>query len=246
MQNIKLTQVVNAGLLIEGSGKKILIDAVHCEKTHEWSTVSNELMDYMIYGSGKFKDINFLLFTHCHKDHFDAEKTFEYMRNNKTEMLIAPKLSDIDCNFSGVLKEPDTDYYEIGTVDRGNLKISYLRTKHLAHEKVGIDHYAYIVEIDKKVILFLGDADFCKAELALTLKDICVDVLVAPFIVVNSTLGRKFVGNVNPRILILDHLPVREDDSSRYRGLTDKNIEKFKHVLPETIIFQNLYDEAYI
>ncbi|MEL7647656.1 MAG: MBL fold metallo-hydrolase [Sedimentibacter sp.] len=246
MQNIKLTQIVNAGLLIEGNGKKILIDAIHCEKTHEWSTVTDELMDYMIYGSGKFKDINFLLFTHCHKDHFNAEKTFEYIRNNKAEMLITPKLGDSDCKSSGLLKELDTDYYQIGTVDMDNLKISYLRTKHLAHEKVGIDHYVYIVEIDKKIILFLGDADFCKAELAQSIKDISADVLVAPFIVVNSTLGRKFVENINPRILILNHLPGREDDSSRYRGLTDRNIEKFEHMLPETIIFQNLYDEAHI
>jgi hypothetical protein len=49
MDNIKLIQVVNAGLLIEGMGNKILIDGIHSVKTKEWSTVDNNLMDYIIY-----------------------------------------------------------------------------------------------------------------------------------------------------------------------------------------------------
>lgn len=243
MHNMKITQVVNAGLLIEGTEKKILIDGIHNVKTHEWSTVDNELMDYIIYGNGKFQDINYLLFTHQHNDHFNLEKTYEYIRNNKTEKLITTKLNGGYINNTDLLIELDKDNYEIGNIDLDNMRIKYIKTKHLAHEKVGIDHYVYIIEIDNKNILYLGDADFCKTELIQILKDIHIDVLIAPFIIVNSTMGRKFVRNVSPALLIINHLPNSEDDKNNYRNIIEMNVTKYKDELPKTIIFQNLYDE---
>lgn len=246
MHNMKITQVVNAGLLIEGIEKKILIDGIHNIKTHEWSTVDDELMDYIIYGKGKFQDINYLLFTHQHNDHFNLEKTYEYIRNNKTEKLITTKLNDRHFNNTDLLIELNKDYYEIGNIDLDNTRIKYIKTKHLAHEKVGIDHYVYIIEIDNKNILYLGDADFCKTELIQILKDIHIDVLIAPFIIVNSTMGRKFVRNVSPEILIINHLPNSEDDKNNYRNIIEKNVVKFENEMPKTIIFQNLYDELTI
>jgi L-ascorbate metabolism protein UlaG (beta-lactamase superfamily) len=246
MNNITITQVVNAGLLIEGNHKKIMIDGIHSVKTHEWSTVSNELMDYMIYGKGKFQDINYLLFTHQHSDHFNLDKTIEYIRNNKTEHLITTKLKDRHCDNYDLLIELDKDYYEIGNIDLDNVMIKYIKTKHLAHEKVGIDHYVYIIEIDNKKILFLGDADFCKAELTQILKGIHIHVMIAPFIIVNSTIGRKFIKNISPGLLIINHLPNSEDDKNSYRNVIEMNVAKYKDEMPKTTIFQDLYDEITI
>lgn len=246
MHNMKITQVVNAGLLIEGNETKILIDGIHNVKTHEWSTVDNELMDYIIYGKGKFQDINYLLFTHQHNDHFNLEKTYEYIRNNKTEKLITTKLNDRYFNNTDLLIELDKDYYEIGNIDLDNMRIKYIKTKHLAHEKVGVDHYVYVLDIDNKKILYLGDADFCKTELIQIIKDIHIDILIAPFIIVNSTMGRKFVRNVSPELLIINHLPNSEDDKNNYRNIIEMNVAKYEDEMPKTIIFQNLYDELTI
>jgi L-ascorbate metabolism protein UlaG (beta-lactamase superfamily) len=246
MHNIIITQVINAGLLIEGNHKKIMIDGIHSVKTHEWSTVSDELMDYMIYGKGKFQDINCLLFTHQHSDHFNLDKTIEYIRNNKTEHLITTRINDRQFEDSDLLIELDTDYYETVHMDLDNVKIRYIKTKHLAHEKVGIDHYVYIIEIDNKKILYLGDADFCKAELTQVLKDIHIHVMIAPFIIMNSTIGRKFIKSVSPGLLIINHLPNSDDDKNNYRNIIEMNAAKYKGEMPKTIIFQNLYDESEI
>jgi L-ascorbate metabolism protein UlaG (beta-lactamase superfamily) len=246
MHNIKITQVVNAGLLIEGTHKKILIDGIHNIKTHEWSTVDDELMDYMLYGKGKFQDINYLLITHQHSDHFNLDKTSEYIRNNKTEHLITTRLNDTKLSSTDLLIELEKDYYEPGDIDFNNVKIKYIKTKHLAHEKVGIDHYVYIIEIDNKKILYLGDADFCKTELIQVLKDIQIHVLIAPFIIMNSTIGRKFIKNVSPGLLIINHLPNSEDDINNYRNIIEMNVMKYKDEMPKTKVFQNLYDETTI
>jgi hypothetical protein len=144
------------------------------------------------------------------------------------------------------LIELEKGYYEPGDIDFNNVKIKYIKTKHLAHEKVGIGHYVYIIEIDNKKILYLGDADFCKTELIQVLKDIQIHVLIAPFIIMNSTIGRKFIKNVSPGLLIINHLPNSEDDIYNYRNIIEMNVMKYKDEMPKTIVFQNLYDETTI
>lgn len=246
MEKIKLTQIVNMGLLIEGNNKKILIDGIHFVKTHEWSTVNNNLMEYIIYGKDKFQNINYLLFTHQHNDHFNLEKTCEYIRNNDVEKLLTTKTNDLTLKTNNLLIELNKDYYEVGSINSDGIKISYIRTKHLSHEKIGIEHYLFIIEINNKNILFLGDADFCKTELIQVLIDFSIDIIVAPFIIINSIHGRNFVKKFNPQLLILNHLPNKDDDIYNYRNLVEKNIEKYKNQIPDTVIFQNLYDELVI
>ncbi len=243
MEKIKLTQIVNMGLLIEGNNKKILIDGIHSVKTHEWSTVNNNLMNYMINGKEKFRDINYLLFTHQHSDHFNLEKTYEYIRNNEVEKLLTTKLNDTTLKTSNLLIELNREYYEVGSLNSDVIKISYIRTKHLSHEKIGIEHYLFIIEVNNKNILFLGDADFCKTELIQVLIDFSIDIIVAPFIIINSIHGRNFVKRLNPQLLVLNHLPNKDDDSYNFRNSTEKNIQKYKNEIPDTVIFQNLYDE---
>jgi len=246
MDKIKLTQIVNAGLLIEGGGKKILIDGIHNAKTPEWSTVDDNLMNYIIYGKGRFKDINYLLFTHQHNDHFNIEKTLEYIENNKVEKLAVTKLKDTILKNSGILQELEGNYYEMGTVNGENILIKYIRTKHLSHEKFGIDHYAFIISINNKTILFSGDSDYAKFEYAEALKNVKIDIIVAPFIMANSGPGRNFVRKVSPSLLILNHFPNKGDDEYNYRRMAEKNISRHLNELPETVIFQNLYDEVII
>lgn len=246
MEKIKLTHVVNMGLLIEGMNKKILIDGIHCVKTHEWSTVNNSLMDYIIYGKDKFLDINYLLFTHQHPDHFNLEKIYEYTKNNKIEKLFTTKLDDETLIKRDLLIELNEEYYKINSVNLENINIKYIKTKHLSHEKIGIDHYVFIIEIDNRNILFLGDGDFCKSELINALKEMKIDIVVAPFIIVNSAYGRNFIKKISPESLILNHLPNKDDDEYKYRKLVENNIKKYKTEIPNTVILQNLYDKLII
>lgn len=245
MDKIIITQIVNAGLLIEAAGKKILIDGIHSVKTHEWSTVNKELMDDIIYGS-RFKNIDYLLFTHQHNDHFNLEKTLEYIKNNKIEKFIVTILKDPPLDIDDLLVELDSDYYEVNRIISDSITIKCIKTKHLSHEKIGLDHYVFIVDINSKNILFLGDADYTKSELVKVLENINIDIVIAPFIIAMSTPGRMFVNKINPNLLILNHLPAKEDDEYNYRNLAEKSIKKYAEDMPKTIIFQDLYDQVNI
>lgn len=159
--------------------------------------------------------------------------------------MVIPKINNTILHNSDILKELDTDYYEIGKITN-NITIKHIKTNHLSHEKFGTDHYIFIINIDNKNILYLGDADYTKPELIKVLKNLAVDIIVAPFIIVAATPGRNFVRSINPAMLILNHLPNKSDDEYNYRNMVEKSIKKHMSNMPGTIIFQDLYDEVII
>lgn len=246
MEKIKITQVVNAGILIEALNKKILIDGIHNTKIADWSTIDNELMNHMIYGTGKYNNINYLLFSHQHSDHFSKEKTYEYIYNNTVEKLIITDFIDKALERKNLLVELKTNYFEVGTIELCNINIKYFRTRHLEEKKYGISHYSFIISIGNINILYIGDADFSKDELIEPLKNYKINTIIAPFLIINSTPGRVFVKKVDPDLLILNHLPNKDDDKYNFRSFVEKDIKKYISEMPKTVIFQNLNDNLII
>jgi L-ascorbate metabolism protein UlaG (beta-lactamase superfamily) len=246
VSKIKISQIANAGILIEGAGRKIIIDGIHFRKVHDWSTVGEEMMAQMIYGDGKYKDIDYILFTHQHDDHFDKEKTLEYIRNNEVKKLMIPDFSDDELAGKNQLLVLNKEFFDVGTFEDEELTIKYFRTKHLQDRKYGIEHYSFIISISGTNILFTGDGDFCKSELTEPLKGQKIDVIIAPYIILNPTPGRVLVRKLDPSLLILNHLPNSEDDKYGFRKSADSAVQKYFHEMPHTLIFQNTNDNVII
>jgi L-ascorbate metabolism protein UlaG (beta-lactamase superfamily) len=246
MNRIKISQVVNAGVLIETNNKKILIDGIHCTNTYEWSFIDEKLMNQIIYTNKDFHNINLLLFSHQHCDHFNKEKTFEYIENNHIEKLAICDLCNEELNNYGILEELKTDFHEEGTIDADDIKVKYFKTKHLKDEQFGINHYSFIINIKNINILYMADADFNKKELFDPLWECKIDVIIAPFIIATYKSGKNFINEINPTLLILNHLPKKEDDKYNYRILTEKSIVRNLSDVPESVIFQEFNDSVII
>jgi len=70
------------------SGKKVLVDALF-EGTPTHLSPSTELLTQMTAGSGPFADINLLLVTHRHSDHFNAKLLVEFLRHHAHCQFVA-------------------------------------------------------------------------------------------------------------------------------------------------------------
>jgi L-ascorbate metabolism protein UlaG (beta-lactamase superfamily) len=68
----QITYVANEGFLIQAGGKKVLVDALF-EGTKDYLAPSQELLTRMTEGSGPFADVDILLVTHPHDDHFNPK-----------------------------------------------------------------------------------------------------------------------------------------------------------------------------
>lgn len=74
MNELKITYIANAGLLISFSERTILIDGIHLFKPFGFSPVPEKVLNNIIKGEGLYKDMDYILFTHYHNDHFNEKK----------------------------------------------------------------------------------------------------------------------------------------------------------------------------
>lgn len=72
--NCKITLSANAGIALNIDNVKILIDALHNKKTNLFSTVSSDLWEKLKVHSD-FTNPDFIIYTHCHPDHYSYEMT---------------------------------------------------------------------------------------------------------------------------------------------------------------------------
>ena len=69
-EQVKATFLVNAAVLLEFRGTKLLIDGIYDENGHCFSNLSERQWEKLKAGEGEFAGIEYLLFTHEHGDHF--------------------------------------------------------------------------------------------------------------------------------------------------------------------------------
>ena len=164
---------MNAGVLIETNNTKILIDGIHYTKAFEWSSIDENLMHQIIYTNKDFQNINLLLFSHQHCDHFDKEKTLEYLEYNDVKKIIMCDFTNEELKKNEILEELITDFFDVGS-------------------------------------------------------------------------GINFINRTNSELLVLNHLPNKEDDKYNYRSITEKSADKYLANTVKTIILQEFNDNIII
>ena len=86
-QPLDVTYIGNEGFMIQAGGKKVLVDALFYNKL--FPAPSQELLAQMTGGSGPFADVDLLLVTHPHGDHFNPKLVAEFLRNHARCLLVA-------------------------------------------------------------------------------------------------------------------------------------------------------------
>jgi len=85
---LDVTYIGNAGFMIQAGGKKVLVDALF-EGTTDVLGPLPELLVQMMDAHGPFADVDLLLVTHPHADHFNPKLVIEFLRNHALCLLVA-------------------------------------------------------------------------------------------------------------------------------------------------------------
>jgi L-ascorbate metabolism protein UlaG (beta-lactamase superfamily) len=85
-----LTYVANMGVLVSSGDSKVLIDGLF-DKTHPSSRApAPETIESIMKGEPPFEDVDLVLVTHNHPDHFDAALAVRYLETRPEPILVAP------------------------------------------------------------------------------------------------------------------------------------------------------------
>lgn len=232
---IKVTFLVNAAVLLEFGGTKLLIDGIYDEEGHCFSNLSETQWEGLKRGKGEFSNIDYLLFTHEHGDHFSPKRVVEYLDHQQPKAIFMPKEGSMDLN--GLKKKAWDHKIPCALLDdvlcrktvfrpEDDIKIKVFQTRHLDKIYWNVPHFCYLVEFGEKKLLFTGDVDFTQESFA-ELQDVSLDAVFVNPLMSHSREGRKLLseGALQAKTKVVYHIPFEGDDKMRVRKFAERELQ---------------------
>ncbi|SFH83575.1 L-ascorbate metabolism protein UlaG, beta-lactamase superfamily [Tindallia magadiensis] len=245
--------IANAGVLVELGGKKILIDALTKSKVPMFKSTPEVVYQQLLKQEPPYNPIDFLLVTHQHSDHFDAERVLAFLRSSQRTKIVAPEeviaslrkeAPDISTErlygMNPALGQSETIYLE-------GLRIKGMAMQHEGEREIEILHLAYLIDGGKKV-MHLGDAAPRQENFHLfRLKEEAVDVLLANFPYAGIPKARQLVREfIAPKKMAAIHLPDPDKDRWGWIKATQKSYQRSKEDFVKTVFLKETGDRIEI
>jgi len=242
-----VTYISNAGVLLKLNDKKILIDGF-CKSIYNpiYKDIPSDICDQITLGVPPFDNIDLMLITHEHPDHFYAESIGEFLKYNlnvfviSTCEVISKIKSLVDYNVYTRLIDLNPALHQREKIKVNGISIQAISMIHDGKEYADVSNLAYLIDYGK-TILHLGDAAPSKANFeSLNLKKYQIDLLIANFPYVLLSLARRIVQNyINPQKIAIVHLPYQELDKYGWIKATKRSYQRVENEFIKTEFLEN-------
>lgn len=240
--DLSVTYVGNEGVLVEGNGKKVLIDGLHREYKPAYLHLPEKELTNAERGNPPFDDIDLLLVTHIHRDHFHPLSVGNYLSNNPDAILIGPR------QMADSLEKQFDRYGEIASrvkafspsegsresIKVGEIGIDILRLPHGSKRFSWIENLGYLITINGKSVLHIGDAAMSLNNfIPFELDEAKIDVACLPYWYFLYKSGQQIIRDqLKAEHFIGLHIDPRE---------AVENSKKTKQAFPEVVPFTELF-----
>lgn len=163
---VKITYIANAGVMIQCSGKTVLIDAHHNQGNPIYERLSWQILEKMVNSMKPFPHVDLILATHIHADHFEAKQVGRHLLGSKSTKFLgsAEMTAMIERDFpefdtiKGQIETITPDIGFTNEIAVNGIEVKLLGMKHGG--KAGdLLNVGYIIKIGKYSFLHIGDAD---------------------------------------------------------------------------------------
>ena len=201
---MEITRTANAGVLLRLDGVTILMDGV-CREIKPYPATPPEIKAELMR---EFPDA--VAFTHAHKDHYDPGFATAYQQQT-SRVIFGPA----DCHGS----------MEAGFVEA--VRITPVPSRHIGAAGKTTPHASFILQ-GSQCVWFLGDAS------PLLWKDRQdlpkPDVLIVPYAYATTPAAWEVTKALNPKEIVLLHLPARQDDVIGLWDAVEATVEDKTHL----------------
>mgnify|MGYP003586378020 CR=1 FL=1 len=247
-KGIQVSLVSNAGVLVEINETKMLIDALW-EHSEAYSSPPEEIHEQMLYGTAgsKWRNADYLLFTHLHKDHFEQDVVIEYLQYNNVRSVYfdsRPAVAESD-KLEQYLAERELvhgrfglqcDSYKHWQLNE-QLAVTAICTPHMgihAHQ----DHVAIVLHGGGKHLLFVADAEFPLPIFKQALGGIRPDaVFLNPVHFYSKRALRFVVEELQVKKIVAYHIPFAGEGNSVFRRMISKKLDSVGTIIPVDILW---------
>lgn len=222
---IDITFLGNQGVMIEGDGKRVIIDGLHKGAgTPFWSSLSDDKRVLVENAQYPYDSADVIMVTHNHTDHYSVASVGQYLNCSPSTKLLAingvRNAMPLYFNYSAILPQIITNVnpqngQRVATNING-VDIDVLNMHHFVPVcgECG-RNYAYLVHFGEITILHLGDVDMLDAEninaFDFSNDDIDVVFLATPFPSFVTTQQRDAMNSwINPAHVVALHMNTNE------------------------------------
>jgi len=245
-QELRITYIGNEGVLIEGSGQKVMIDALFDNYYKPYLSPDASTIKNMMDGVAPFNNLNVLLSTHIHRDHFEVALTGQFLTAHPETQYFSSeqiknelekeydKYQSIKTRVQGYVRDQISHESESGGV-----KLKSFFVYHSGGERnQSIQNMGFIADLGGIKVLHLGDSDSLKERYkSLNLVQYDIDVALVPYWFLTSDQGQEIINDfIKPKQLIGIHFP---------KAGSPLALKEIKQRFPNAQVFQNA-SETYI
>lgn len=228
---LEVTYIANEGFMVSMGSTKVLIDALHASKYY--ANPSDTLADRMMNGIPPFDKVDYVLVTHAHADHFNAEMMSRFLLHHPAARLIASSevCSQLNGDSIGGRGRSGIDLVmgQHQIIHGDGAELIALRLKHGGGAEVS--NLAFVVRSNGFTFVHVGDASLVYNEEYLRTvdwKSYNVDLLFIEYFDHSSETQEIIEKMIKPKYVVLMHIPVGEEESVR-------NADEKVH--PRTVVF---------
>lgn len=246
--SVRITYVGNEGFLIEVEGRNVLIDALYRMGVAGYVVHPPDLRRQLEKAQPPFDDIEVVLATHYHADHFDPQSVGTYLINNRSARFISTdqSVTELQDGFPAwrhiservTASHPDENETEIIELD--GIRITVLNLHHGRSRPV--QNLGFIVEIDGRTFLHIGDTEVTPAEFgSLGLAELDIDFFFVPYwFLTNPRWNDQMEPAVGSPTFIAMHMPPKDDPKGYMAdsGGFDGTVAKIRSTYPEVVVFE--------
>jgi len=220
--------ISNAAVFLRYGETTLLIDGLYRDNSGWFSAIPDKVLKEMLQGQGELRNIKYLLFTHSHADHFYAPYLIEYLEHNQVTGLCLPPVEQSSVLLKGKAKEVVLPFDELGRsrLTEG-ISIEYLEMRHLDPKFYHVVNRCFLIQAGEKELLFLGDADY-RQEAFLPLAGRRIDIVFVTPVFFNHEKGKRILREIiQPRKIVVYHLPFSEDDRMQFGKMARRDAERY-------------------
>jgi L-ascorbate metabolism protein UlaG (beta-lactamase superfamily) len=163
---LDLLFVANEGVLVRTAAHKVLIDALFTDPPPDYAAPPAEMLQQMEGGRAPFDDINLVLVTHNHADHFDPALAARFLGSNPQAQMIAPEdaataLRDSSEQWASIADRVIPIALSPGERSQrtvAGITLTAYRTLHSGDRETP-QNLMYLIEIDGHTVFHEGDSD---------------------------------------------------------------------------------------
>lgn len=223
---VELTYLANMGVLLEGGGKRVVIDGFHRGGLAMYAAVPQEMLEPLEQARTPFGTLDLVLTSHRHLDHFDASSVAARLGADSVVLYVAAQ-ETVDSLLARTTL-PQSHPRTRGIVPPGHgeqrlrvagIDLTVLDLPHSPTPSRRVANVGFLLDLDGVRVLHIGDADPAAANFEVhRLAARRVDVAIVPFWYLtgaDDTVRRAIAA----RLWVATHIPPSDTAAVRRQVL---------------------------